>query len=81
MLQDVINFHIARKTYLIFKPQKLIMKIIRKLSLIFLSIPTNIKYVFFPYDAAFIYRIFKIIETIGLFVNREIIQLKKINES
>ena len=80
MVLDTINFNFDRKTYLKIKHRKLILRIVYKLFYVFLSIPTAIKYIFFPFDVVSIYRIFKFVKKIGLFINEKVIRLKEIRE-
>ncbi len=80
MLRNIVNFNFNRKTYLKIKHRKLILRIIYKLFYAFLTIPTAIKYIFFPFDVVFIYRIFDFVKKIGLLVNRKVIRLKEVDE-
>jgi len=80
MLQDIINFNFDRKTYLKIRHRKLTLRIVYKLFFVFLTIPTAIKYIFFPFDVVSIYRIFKFVKKIGLFVDQKVIRLKEADE-
>ncbi len=80
MLKDIINSNFDRKTYLKSKDGNVILKIAYRLFYALLNIPVAMKYVLFPFDVVGVYRIFKFVKKMALFINRKVIRLQEVQE-